>query len=352
MQAGLETTLVSLESRQAYSGMVPGMIGGRYEMAELSFDLGAICRRAGAAFIPAEATRIVTAERRVILRDGTSVEYDLLSIATGSMVEGADVPGVAERTLRVKPIGRAGEIVPALVRAAHRAAAPAVVVAGAGAAGIEVGFAARARLRRLDRPAATVTLVESGSRMLGGRAGAAEGVVSRALAAHGIALRLDSRVSAVFPDSVRLHTGHLLSADVVVWATGAAAPPLLRESGLATDPHGFLLVDDRLRSVSDPAVFGAGDAATLASYPATPKAGVYAVREGPVLWKTLLTAATGGATGPRYRPQPRFLALLNTGDGRAIASYGRAAVWSSWGMQLKDWIDRRFMRRFQALERA
>jgi selenide,water dikinase len=336
---GVETTLISLDQRQAYSGMVPGMIGGRYQLPELSFDLPAISRRAGVAFIHAEAAQFAPAERRVVLAGGRSVEYDVLSVATGSTVEGGDLPGVAAHAYRVKPIGRALEIVAALERAAATAADPAVVVVGGGAAGIEVALGARARLRRLGRLGATVTVVESEPRVLGGR-----------MAVNGVTVRLGSRVAAVLPDAVQLESGSTLPAHVTIWSTGAAAPLLLRESGLALDPRGFLLVDDRLRTVADPAVFAAGDAATLDHRPATPKAGVYAVREGPVLWKNLVAAVAGGAPPMLYRPQPRFLAILNTGDGRAIVSYGPAATWSGWGMTLKDWIDRRFMRRFQALE--
>ncbi len=328
------------------------MIGGRYRLPELSFDLPAICRRAGVTFRESKAIRIAAAERGVALEDGGSLGYDLLSIATGSAVEGADVPGVAEHALRVKPIGQAVEIVRALERAARVAPVPAVVVVGGGAAGIELALAVRARLRQLDRPAAGVTVIEAGPRVLGGHTAAAERAVARALAGNRVAVRLGSKIAAVAADVLHLETGAALPADLVIWATGSASPPLLRESGLRVDARGFLLVDDRLRSVSDPAVFATGDAASLEKYPDTPKAGVYAVREGPVLWRNLAAAARGLAPVARYRPQPRFLALLNTGDGRAVVSYAAAATWSTWGMQLKDWIDRRFMRRFQALERS
>lgn len=347
---GVETTLISLDERQAYSGMVPGMIAGRYQPPELSFDLSAICRRAGATFLRAEAAQLAPGERRVLLAGGRSVDYDLLSVATGSAVEDGDLPGVAEHAYRVKPIGRALEIVPALERAAAAVTEPAVVVVGGGAAGIEVALAARARLRRLGRPSATVTVIEAGSRLLGGRMPTAEPSVTRALAANGVTVRLGIRVAGVLPDAVRLESGAALPAQVTIWSTGPAAPPLLRRSGLPVDTRGFLLVDDRLRTMADPAVYAAGDAATLERRPDTPKAGVYAVREGPVLWTNLAAAAIGAAPTESYRPQPRFLAILNTGDGRAVVSYGSAATWSGWGMTLKNWIDRRFMRRFQALE--
>ena len=64
-------------------------------------------------------------------------------------MRGTELPGVAERALLVKPIDRAGEIVPALSRALAADEAPAVVIVGGGAAGIEIALAVRARLRLL-----------------------------------------------------------------------------------------------------------------------------------------------------------------------------------------------------------
>jgi NADH dehydrogenase FAD-containing subunit len=142
-----------------------------------------------------------------------------------------------------------------------------------------------------------------------------------------------------------------LPYDTLVWATGASAPKIFRASGLETDNAGFLLVDSTLRSVTSSAIFAAGDAATLRQFPATPKSGVYAVREGPVLARNLALALRGGSSEPfqRYRPQPRSLVLINTGDGRAILSYGSMALTGKWVMRLKDQIDRAFMRRFRLL---
>jgi selenide, water dikinase len=345
----VEITLVSLDRRHAYSGMVPGLIGGRYDVASLSFDLSAISRRAGVHFVQAAATAIDPENRRLSLADGQMLGYDVVSIAVGSTVQGEDLPGVAEFARRVKPIGRAVELVPALERVSAADRPPAVVVVGGGAAGVEVALGLRARLRRLGRSAAGVTLVESTDRLLGAHLPAAERLARRALAANGVAVLLGTPVDRVRADGIEIGGRHV-PAELVVWATGATATNLLRRSGLASDRRGFVLVNDHLQSVSHPEVFAAGDAASLARYPDTPKAGVYAVREGPVLWANLQAAVSGRTLPRRYRPQRRFLALLNTGDGRAIFSYGSVALWGRPWMALKDRIDRGVMRRFQRLQ--
>jgi NADH dehydrogenase FAD-containing subunit len=112
-----------------------------------------------------------------------------------------------------------------------------------------------------------------------------------------------------------------------------------------------LLIDDSLRSVDDPRIFAAGDCGTLASHPETPKAGVYAVREGPVLWQSLKAAVMtgGGGEPPRYTPQTGFLSILNTADGKALLDYKGIVSHSRWAWRLKDRVDRRFMRKYQEL---
>jgi selenide,water dikinase len=63
-----------------------------------------------------------------------------------------------------------------------------------------------------------------------------------------------------------------------------------------------------------------------------------------------LRAALEGGRLNRYRPQNDFLTLLNMGDGTAIGTKWGVSFEGSWVMRLKDAIDRRFVRRFQALD--
>jgi selenide,water dikinase len=130
------------------------------------------------------------------------------------------------------------------------------------------------------------------------------------------------------------------SADLVVWTAGASALPWLRESGLAVDERGFVLVDDRLRSVSHPEVLAAGDCATLRDAP-HPKSGVYAIRHAPVL------AASLRGAGARYVPQRRALALLSCGGRYAIGDWGPLSWEGAWVWRWKDRIDRRWVESFR-----
>jgi selenide,water dikinase len=72
---------------------------------------------------------------------------------------------------------------------------------------------------------------------------------------------------------------------------------------------------------------------------------VYAVRQGPVLTHNLRTANMGTPL-KAFAPQRDFLTLLNLGDGTALGSKWGRTVEGRWVMRLKDWIDRRWVRRF------
>ena len=96
--------------------------------------------------------------------------------------------------------------------------------------------------------------------------------------------------------------------------------------------------------MTDPAIFAAGDIASMVNYPLE-KAGVFAVRQGRPLADNLRRQLQGQALQP-YHPQSRWLALISTGDRYAVASRGAIGFAGAWVWRWKDWIDRRFMRKF------
>ncbi len=348
-QRDLDVTIVSLEARHFYSGMTPGYLAGQYTVDDISSDVPAIARRAGARCVIGRAAQVDPAARLLTLRDGRTVPYDLVSFNIGSLITGADEPA-AEHAERIKPLHRVARLKARLddLAAGDRARPARIVVIGAGAGGVEVAFAAATTLDRAGR-AREVTLVDRGARVLNGYGERFQRLAERALDAHGIRQRLGARVTAVDADRVVLEGDGSLPSDLTIWLTGPQGAPLLAASGLPVEPRGFLWVEDTLQSVADPRVFAVGDCGTFTKYPSIAKSGVYAVREAPILWHNLLAAARGWPLAA-YRPQPGFLSILNTGDGRALLRYKGLRSWSRWAWRVKDWIDRGFMRKYQRLQ--
>ncbi len=345
-----ELTLISVGPLHHYSGMVPGYLQGTYQEEEIAVRVPDLMERAGGSFLAGKAVGIDPAGRRVRVEtaDGArEVPYDLVSFAVGSNTAGIDSPRVAGEAQRIKPLERVHALRERLLALADGPDEVSVALVGGGAAGVEIALAIAAVLEKGGK-AHRITLLESGEDILSGYRHRFRERARTILRKRKIAVRTGLRVSAVHAEEVETEEGVRVPSRLTVWLTGAVAWPLFRDSGLPLDGRGFLLTDDALRSVADPRIFAVGDCGTLASHPDTPKAGVYAVREGPVLWESLKAAVRGGEP-PRYEPQHGFLSILNTGDGRALLDYKGIVSHSRWAWRLKDWIDRRFMARYQRL---
>lgn len=319
---GARITLVNPFLKQVYSGMLPGLLAGHYRRAETEIDVAALAERGYVEFEQGVVERLEPDRRLAFLKDGRSLGYDFVALNVGSLVE-RSVPG-SEHALPVKPYD---EFV-ARLRIAER-----VAVAGAGAAGAELAMALRHR-------GAQVTLYPERATMPPALAARAV----RQLRKRKVDFRPGMPVTAIEPGPVVIAGQARQEFDLVLLATGAAPLPWLRQSGLATDEGGFVLVHDTLQSVSHPEVFAIGDCATLRNSP-HPKSGVYAVRHGEALVENLRRLFSGTALEP-YVPQKRALVLLSCGARYAIAERGGWTAQGRWVWWLKDRIDRRWIRSF------
>lgn len=349
-EPGLAVTLVSPGPTSPYSGMLPGHIAGLYSREAMHVDVRRLVEAGGGAFVAGEAVRIDAAAREVVLADGRRVPYDLLSLDIGITPDLTGIAGAREHAIAVKPIGDLLAKIDRLATEARRPDGPRrITVIGGGAAGFCLAFALDRRLRDEVREAGgdadrlRLSLVTAG-RLLPELNARARGLARARLAAEPIALLEDTAVARIEPDAIVLADGTRRASDATLVAVGAGAPPLIAASGLSTDPHGFLAIDATLRSVADPSIFGAGDCATSVTDP-RPKAGVFAVRQGPALARNLRRAARGEPLVP-FRPQADWLVLLSTADGRAIGARGRhVALEGRLVWWLKDRIDRAFVDR-------
>lgn len=344
-----ELVVCTGEPEHVYSGMVPGWLGGRYGPEEVALAVAPLVRAAGGIWRQAHVSGLNPSTRTIALADGTSERFDICSVAVGSVPAGIDLPGVREHAIPLKPLANLHRILAELERLARRGGGD-VVVVGGGMAGVEIAFGAMARLRQLGAAdTVRVIIIHRDAALAEGRGRRVARMVDRARQRLGIAVHTNTSIRAVEPEGVRAMSTAgemLIPADLVIWAAGPAAPPWLADTGLPCDARGFLLVDDRLRTIGHPSVLAAGDAATLNTHRQTDKAGVYAVRMGPRLVETMRHILGAGPLPPPYIPQRRWLALLNTGDDSAIASWGPFALEGRWAMRWKDQIDRTFMARF------
>jgi selenide,water dikinase len=338
--------------------MLPCHISGLYDFDTAHIDLRPLTRFAQCRLVMDTAVGLDLAARRVHCAGHPPIAYDCLSIDTGSTPATISVPGVADSAIPAKPVPRllqAWEHLLAQVR--QQPDHPiSIAIVGGGVGGVELVLNMQMRLQSLWaelgqlHPRLTVHLFHRGDDIAKGRNRSTRRLLRRHFEQRGVQLHLQESVVAVESEpqgrrQVRCESGLTVVCDRVFWVTNAAAPTWPGASGLATDEKGFILVDDTLQSISHPEVFAAGDVATMVNY-VRPKAGVFAVRQGPPLAKNLQAALQGQPLKP-FRPQSQYLNIIDTGDGSAIASRGPFTFESRWMRAWKNHIDQQFMGLFK-----
>lgn len=331
---GVELVLVSPTRFAPYSGMVPGWLAGLYRFDEIGIDMAALAQACGARFIEDEVIGLDPVRRLLALRQHETMRFDVASLNVGSTLY-APTHDTGQAWLSMRPLSTLRERWDAMLAAPqHTAHVQRVVTAGAGPAGVESVLAVMTRLRaRHPSSALQGLLLTRDDDILPTHSAAVRQATRRALQQAGVQVQTGCDASSFVP----------AQNDVALWATGAQAHRWPAASGLEVDAQGFVRIDSQLRSRSHPAIHAVGDCAAWAT--PLPKAGVIAVRQGPVLSNNLRAAVGTGVALP-YRPQRRHLALLSTGDGRAIASWGALTTSGHWVWRWKDHIDRKFLRRF------
>jgi NADH dehydrogenase len=213
----------------------------------------------GARFVRGWATGLDLAAQRVTVEaeDGPrALDYDYLIYALGSTVDTTTVPGVSEHAHSLASAAAAEALARELPAVAARGGQ--LVVVGGGLTGIE----AATELAEAH-PGLRVRLVTRGKLGAGlSRAGRAH--LRRSFERLGISVQEDSTVQRVEAGALVVEGQAAVPFDLCVWAGSFSVPALAREAGLAVNERGQVLVDAYLRSLSHPAVYGAGDATTPA----------------------------------------------------------------------------------------
>ena len=353
---GLRITLVCTDAHTPYSGMLPGYVAGHYDYDAVHLDLVRLCVFAGARFVRAEVIGIDRAERKVLLQGRPPLDYDLLSINTGSTPQAGQVSGALAHAVSVKPIAQFNQRWMEVLSAVRAGAGPRqIAVVGAGAGGVELLLAMHYRLHAecaaQGRAAPRFALYCASPEVLPTHNRRVQARFAALLQARQVQVYRSTRVQAVQAGAVHAvaqgAAARWDAADAVFWVTQAGAGAWLARTGLALDGDGCVRVNAFLQSETDARLFAAGDVASFGPRPLE-KAGVFAVRMGMPLARNLRRALLGQALQP-YRPQRRWLALVSTGERYAVGSRGALSFAGAWVWRYKDWIDQRFMRRFSDL---
>jgi selenide,water dikinase len=344
--ANVRVTLISEDLQTPYSGMLPGLIAGHYSFNECHIDLAALCQWAKVAFIQARATTIDADNNLVSCSSGNTVAYHVLSINTGSQPNLNNILG-ASFGHPVKPIKSfITEWEHWLAtQQENTSSMPSIAVVGGGAAGIEVILAIKHRLKNLKIDA-KLNLICGANKLLASHNKKVQTLFGKHLAAESVAVYYNSNVTSATKSAITIDHETELSSNFTVWTVNAQAKPWLANTSLSCNEDGFINIDQTLSSTSHRNVFGAGDTINFVGQ-ALPKAGVYAVRQGPILSNNIRSLIDPtNTTMQLYTPQKKFLSLLTTGGKHAILSRGLLCLSGNWVWYWKKKIDSGFVNRF------
>ncbi len=320
--SGLDPVLIAPATFD-YSGLASGVLSGDLEPDTARIDVTGLARSTGVTHWVSEVVDVDRTARRLALSDGSVLDYDAVSLNIGSTV--ADPQGWTGRNgvWPVKPLASLLAL-RGVLEAAFTAGntTPGVVVAGDGPTAFEIA-AAVAGLHERHGRAVNLTLVGPQADASWAPVRAAQRLIG-ALDRRGIR-RIAAEVVAHEAGAVGLSDGRRLICDHMVLATGLTAPALTQALGVPLDAAGRIRVAPTLASVGDERVFAVGDCATMEGHP-RPFAGVFGVRAAPVLIENLCALGTGEPSRS-YRPQPRWLSIMDLGDGTGLAIRG-----GLWGM--------------------
>ena len=362
IKSKLNIILVDKYDSSTYSGMIPGCVSKLYKPHEACIPFQPIANYAGIQFIQDEVIDIQSNYIQ-LLKSKKRIDFDCLSLDLGSTVRGInEIPGVKEHTIPTRPINNLisrieeAEIVMKNNKHQHYS----LVVVGGGFAGIEMALTLRNRWKD-HFPSLEVTLINADTQLLSSESLSCRNFMNQRLKENNINILNSTLVSKITEDGIEIRNKNdlpengqqKLSYTHCIWATGAAphtnlTNTLLQSSILSLDPKGWIKVHSTFQSTSYPNIFAAGDCCSMHQYPNTPKAGVYAVRAGPILHQNILSYIfhQDSELLQSYKPQSDFLKLINIGDGTAIGFRFNLYFYGKWVMALKDYIDRTFINLF------
>ena len=339
-RAGIDLLLIS-PSTFLYSGLATGALSGAVDLDAGEIDVVALAAVHGVRHVADRALSVDLGACQVKRKGGALIPFDAISLNVGSRIADPDGLLAHPGVWPVKPLATLLSLRNSLENAITQIGkCPAIVVAGGGQTAHELAAALCGLCERhgvlpnivVVRPNATLAWAPplAARRLLGN------------LAQRGVAFRTD-QVTGRSTTACELASGGRLDCDALVLATGLIGASLIGSLGLPINEEGRLKTSRTLQAVGDARVFAVGDCAVIDG-DARPCVGVFGIRAAPYLLNNLVAFAQRQPLRT-YRPQRRWLSIMDLGDGTGLALWGRAWWLGPFALWWKRWLDLRFVRK-------
>lgn len=342
---GLENNylLISPSDSTQYSGMIPKVIMGEIEPADLYIEHKKFAEKKNVRFLEGKADQVDLEKKEVILTNGDRENFDILSINIGGSPKKIATE-CAHNTVYLKPFTDFFEkwhYIQSLCSACRNLN---FVVVGGGAAAVETAVALKIRLIRNKAKSGQVHLFTRGNVLCPNYTGSISACLLRSVQDIGINVHFNENVESIPDKYLILKSGEKIQFDYI-FVTTPNSPSKLEILPHHSDPYGFFLTNKRFELA--PSVFVTGDCASIKGIPNLPKSGVIAVHEGRLLAKNIrLTLA--GKEPLDFTPPTRTLNIVVDGDNTARCVWGTFSFRGTLGMQLKNVIDERYLNKFRS----
>lgn len=352
-KANVKVTVVDRHNHHLFQPMLYQVATAALSPSDIASPIRSILRdQRNAEVALGAAERIDVPRKKVYLKNGSSLTYDYLLIATGARHSyfGRDeweflAPGL-------KSLEDAEEIRRRILLAFERAEREpdpvkrqgllTFVVVGGGPTGVEVAgalaeirnFALLRDFRHIDPRDASVVLVEGGPRILPSYPPELSEQAKLVLRRLDITVHENTLVTDIAPDAVTAG-GWTIPTQTVVWAAGNIASPLLASLGVPQDRQGRVIVTNDCSIPGHSEVFVLGDAASFDHHGEGPVPGVCpaAIQMGKHAARTIKGDLAGRPRTPFHYFDKGQLAVI--GRGRAVADigsfhFGGFVAWLAW----------------------
>ncbi len=356
-RAPVDVTLLDRRNFHLFQPLMYQVATGSLSPGEIAAPLRSILsRQRNARVLLGEAVDLDPVAKTIVLRDGGSIGYDTLVVATGSDTSYyghdewrsfAQCPKSLEEGTFIRR-----KIFYAFEAAERHAADPQAVAAwltfvivGAGATGLEMAGALaeiarqtmRHDFRAIHPQSARIVLIEAAPRVLPGYPEDLSRHARALVERLGVEVLVGARVQAIDEDSVTFeHEGMptRLPTKTALWAGGIAPTAfgerVAQRTGAPTDRAGRIKVNADLTVPDHPDIFVIGDLASAAGPGNAPLPGLapVAMQEGAYTARVIGARLRGAGVTPPFR-------YFNRGD---MAVIGRAAaVANIFGVHVWGW---------------
>jgi NADH dehydrogenase len=358
--ASVEVTLVDKRNHHLFQPLLYQVATGGVSPGDISSPLRAVLKNSSNTRVwQAEVVDIDVEKREITLRDGT-LSYDTLVVATGvrhAYFGNDHWEGVARGLKTIEDALDIRRQIFLAFEAAERENDPEVqrqwmtfVVVGGGPTGVELAGALaelahgtlKKDFRAIDPCKTRIILIEGMHRVLPAYPPELSAEAEASLSSLGATVRKQTRVTEIGESYVRTRRGNdkdQINAKTILWAAGVAASPigrvLSRETGVALDHVGRVIVERDLTIKNHPEIFVVGDLANFTHQREKPLPGVapVAMQQGRYVADLIRRRQKGEPSGGFWYRDKGSLAVI--GRHAAVADFGRFRIsgfkaWLSW----------------------